>query len=272
MDSMTVPDRTERAPAQAVAERRAHSRKPSPHEHFAPLWLRASLTVATLAALVLLYPKYYIESSLHRSAAPNAATLAYLRLMVRAQPAATETRVLLVRQALSAGRLSLARHALAPWAQRRIAVLPRRIALLRLHLMRAELFAQRTAPRRPGELAATYARDVLQLAPRLDPPQLLREARVVAALGHYRAAAHLYRHVIAKTRDPTLRLQAFYRGIEALRAAGQPLAALAFARQELSAVPPTLTLWRALTRLALMADAPRLAAQYARRLIGLESP
>lgn len=267
---MRLSESTDRAHAPAVAERRAHSRAPAEREHFAPLWLRASLIVATLIALVLLYPRYYIESSLKHSSAPNAATLAYLELMVRSQPAATETRVLLARQALKAGRIALARRALAPWAQRRWATLTPDIALLRVHLLRAELYRQPLTSRRHGHLAAAYTHEVLRLAPRLDTRHLVREARTVAALSHYRAAAQLYRYVIARSPDPALRLEAFYDGIAALRAAGRPLDALAFARQELAAIPPTVALWRALTRLALSADAPRLAAHYARRLIGLQ--
>lgn len=267
---MRLSESTDRAHSPAVAERRAHSRAPAEREHFAPLWLRASLIVATLIALVLLYPRYYIESSLKHSSAPNAATLAYLELMVRSQPAATETRVLLARQALKAGRIALARRALAPWAQRRWATLTPDIALLRVHLLRAELYRQPLTSRRHGHLAAAYTHEVLRLAPRLDTRHLVREARTVAALSHYRAAAQLYRYVIARSPDPALRLEAFYDGIAALRAAGRPLDALAFARQELAAIPPTVALWRALTRLALSADAPRLAAHYARRLIGLQ--
>jgi len=272
MDSMRLPELTDRAPPAPVTERRAHSREPAAREHFAPLWLRASLIIATLAALVLLYPRYYIESSLKHSTAPNAATLAYLQLMVRSQPAAPETRMLLARQALKAGRIALARRALAPWAQRRWATLAPDIALLRVQLLRAELYRQPSASRRHRRLAAAYTRELLRLAPRMDTRHLLREARTVAALGHYRAAAQLYRYVIARSPDPALRLEAFYDGIAALRAAGRPLDALAFARQELAAIPPTVALWRALTRLALSADAPRLAAHYARRLIGLEPP
>ena len=269
---MTLPDSTVRSPAHAVPERRAGSREQPPRERFAPLWLRASLIVATIGALGLLYPKYYIESRLHRESAPNAAALAYLQLMVRAQPAATETRLLLAQQALSAGELALARHALAPWAARRFATLPLNIALLRLHLLRAELYAQQPTSKRHAALAQAYTREILLLATHMDPSELVREARFAAALGQYRAAADLYRQAIAQSRDPAVRLEAFYAGIEALRAAGRPLDALAFARHELTAIPPTAELWRALTRLALMADAPRLAAHYARRLVGLEPP
>ena len=269
---MRLPELTDRAPHSAVTERRAHSREPAAREHFAPLWLRASLIVATLIALALLYPRYYIESGLKHSPAPNAATLAYLELMVRSQPTATETRILLARQAREAGRIALARRALAPWASRRWATLAPDIALLRVNLLRAELYRQPPASRRHRQLAATYTQDVLRLSPRMDVRHLLREARTVAALGHYRAAAQLYRYVIARSPDPALRLAAFYEGIAALRAAGRPLDALAFARQELAAIPRTMALWRALTRLALLADAPKLAAQYARRLIGLQPP
>jgi tetratricopeptide (TPR) repeat protein len=272
MDSMTRPQLPEHPPAPAFAERRAHSREPAAREHFAPLWLRAGLIVATLGTLALLYPRHYVESTLQHTAAPNAATLAYLELWVRSQPEATDTRVLLARQALKAGRIRLARRALAPWAQWPLAALPLEVARQRLHLLRTELARQRPASGSHRRLAAAYTRDVLRLARRTDVRQVLREAQVVATLGHYRAAAQLYQLVIAQTRDPALRLAAFYDGIAALRAAGRSRAALTFARHALSVVPRTVALWRELTRLALMADAPQLAARYARRLIGLEPP
>lgn len=272
MEPLALPELTSHTPGHTDSERRLRSReRPSP-ERFAPLWLRASLVLATLGILWLLYPRYYIENSLRRQSAPNSATLVYLRLIVLAQPAVTETRVLLAKQALAAGNVALARYALAPWAKRGLEAVPLKIALLRLRLLRVELYAQRPASMRRAELTEVYTRALLLLAPRMGASELLRHAGAVAALGQYRVAARLYRQVMATTGDPAVRLKAFYGGIAALRAAAQPFDALAFARSELAAVPPSTGLWREMTRLALMADAPMLAASYARRLIGFEPP
>lgn len=272
MRSTMLPEVTPAATSYAAPERRAHARETPPRERFAPLWLRASLIVATVAALAFLYPRAYIERSLRQEPQPDATTLAYLRLMVRAQPSALDARILLTREALAAGNLPLSRYALAPWLHQAIAALPPDIALLRLRLLRSELATARPSSIRHAELADAYTRDVLVLAPRLGSSELLRSARIVAALGQYRTAARLYRHIIARAPAAALRLEAFQGGIEALLAAGRSADALAFAQEELTLVPPSAGLWREMTRLALMADATPAAARYARRLIGLETP
>ena len=272
MQPVTLPDSTSASSGHAITERRLRSHRKASPERFAPLWLRASLVLATFGILWLLYPRYYIENDLRRESAPTAATLVYLRLIVLAQPAVTETRLLLAQEALATGDIPLARYALATWAKRSIGSVPVKIALLRLRLLRTELYAQRPPSPRRAELAEVYTRAVLVLASRLAASELQRQARVVAALGHYQVAARLYRQIIAETGDAALRRKAFDAGIAALRAAGQSRDALAFARSELAAVPPSAALWREMTRLALMADAPRLAARYARRLIAHVPP
>ncbi len=45
-------------------------------ERLAPSWLLASLVLATLGALLILFPKTYIEANLRTNPAPNATTLA----------------------------------------------------------------------------------------------------------------------------------------------------------------------------------------------------
>ncbi|MBW4051822.1 MAG: hypothetical protein HIU85_10225 [Proteobacteria bacterium] len=270
MGSITLPQPTTHGPAHGVPERRAHSHAEPPRERFAPIWLRTSLVLATLVALGLLYPRAYIETRLRGAPPPNAATLAYLRLMVMAQPTQADTRILLATQALNAGDISLTRYALEPWRTRGWAGLPLEIALLKLHLLRAGLDTQRSGSMRQAQLAEAYTRAALLLAPRMKASGLMREARFAAVLGRYRTAAHLYRFLILQTQDAGLRREAFDGGINALRAADRPRDALRFAQDELAFVPPSPGLWRLMTRLALMADAPRLAARYARRLIGFE--
>ena len=272
MGAIRPPELTASLSAYASPERRERAHAPPPRERFAPLWLRASLIFATLVTLGLLYPRSYLEGRLRLQSQPDATTLAYLRLMVSAQPAGLETRILLAQQALAAGDLSLAREALAPWEDRAISALPLKIALLRLQLLSAELDATRAAGKRHGELAEIYRREALLLAPRMDSAELLPLARRLAAQGQYRIAADLFRRLLAISPQAGLRVEAFQRGIQALLAAGQPSAALAFAQQALALVPPSAALWREMTRLALAADQPELAARYARRLTGLKAP
>ncbi|MGH8289754.1 MAG: hypothetical protein ACREV7_12125 [Steroidobacteraceae bacterium] len=272
MGSLTPLELTASLGAYAATERRARTHQEPPRERFAPLWLRASLILATVVTMALLYPKSYIENSLRQQSQPSATTLAYLRLMVSAQPSALDARILLAQQALTAGDLPLAREALAPWLHRAISALPLPVALLRLRLSSAELDATPPSTPRHAEVAGIYLREVLLLAPRMDSAELLPVARVIAAQGQYRIAADLYQRIIAQSADAAARLEAFHRGIEALLAAGQPNEALAFAQRELTLVPTSAALWREMTQLALTADAPELAARYARRLTGLKAP
>lgn len=272
MESITLREVTAPAAAYAAPERRAHGRDPPPRERFAPLWLLAGLILATVATLAFLYPKAYIEGSLRQESRPDTATLAYLRLMVMAQPAAVDIRTLLAQQSLAAGDVSLSRYALEPWLRQGVAALPPDIALLRLRLVRSELAAAPPSSLRHAALADAYTRDVLLLASHMGSSELLRAARIVAALGQYRTAARLYRQMIAHTPDAALRLEAFRGGVAALLATGRPADALAFAQAELPLMPASAGLWRQMTRLALMADATRTAAGYARRLTGLEAP
>jgi tetratricopeptide (TPR) repeat protein len=272
VDPITLREMTASMTSYATPERRAHTRAAPTRERFAPMWLRASLILATVATLAFLYPRSYIESSLRQQSRPDAATLAYLRLMVMAQPAANDIRSLLAQQALAAGDISLSRYALGPWLQQGIAALPPDIALLRLRLLRSELAAAPPSSMRHAALADAYTRDVLLLAPRMGSSELLGGARIVAALGQYRTAARLYRQIITRTPDAALRLEAFHGGVEALLAAGRPADAFAFAQEELSFLPPSAGLWREMTRLGLMAGAAHAAARYARRLVGLEAP
>lgn len=72
--------------------------------------------------------------------------------------------------------------------------------------------------------------------------------------------------------SPVERRQAFDGLIHAYLAAGKPGEALDLAGALLPDIVPDRSLWRRLTRLALAADRPHLAARYARRLVGLPEP
>ncbi|APZ43392.1 hypothetical protein [Acidihalobacter ferrooxydans] len=241
-------------------------------ERFMPWWLPLAILGATAFALWLLFPKTYIEQTLRAQTRPNAATLAYLQLLVKANPDNLSTRLMLIEKALLVQNLPLARQALAHWRNRPLETLPLDIARARLHLLRLELLAGPPQAPERQQRVARYTRDLLQLAPRLTTEQALQETRFTLQLGAYATVAAVDRTLLRRTAQPALREQVYTQGITALLAGGQPRAALAFARTEMGHVPHNDALWRRLIRLALAAGQPELAARCARRLVGLPEP
>ena len=250
-------------------ERPERARQAIKRERLAPSWLLGSLVLTTLGALLVLYPKTYIETSLRANPTPNTATLAYLQLMVRAHSDDGAARVMLADQALIVGDVRLARYALRPWLHEDMSRLPIRIAMLRLHALETELHSASGEPKRHARLADAFARDIVDLSNRMSVTTLMNNIRSVADLGHFTTAARLYRSIIDRANNAALRRQAFVEGIDTLLAAGQPKAALDFARSELARTPQDNAIWRRMVRLALMANQPHLAARYARRLVGM---
>lgn len=238
-------------------------------ERFAPRLLLLGLFLGTLVAMYFLYPKTYIEKNLGANPRPDATTLSYLQLLVRVEPKNERLRLLLVREALAAGQLRLAQTAFAPWRNTPVPQLPLSIAMLRL---RIRLITVQAAPANSPDrvmLADGYVHDVLALAPRMQPQALLQKAKVVLAMGRYGTAADIDRLVIRESTSARLRRTAFYDGINAFLAANQPATALAFAQSEIGRLTPDDILWRRLTRLALSANRPLIAAKYARQLVGM---
>ncbi len=253
----------------ARAARVGRARRTIPRERLAPLWLLGSLILATIGALLVLYPKAYIEANLTATRMPNTASLAYLRLLVRAHSDEPAARILLAEQALTVGDIDLSHRALAPWLHGSLRHVPLQIAMLRLHLLEAELRAASRRPEQRGRLAAIYARDAADIAPRMRMPALTDTIRMLTGLGQFDTVTVLYRDMIDRARNQAARRHGFLGGIAALLAAGRPQAALNFARSELDRVQPDDVIWRHMIRLALMADQPVLAAHYARRLVGM---
>ncbi len=259
--------------AQSITpNRRHHATLPSPSERFAPYWLLVGIASAALFALWLLYPRTYIENALQAQDKPNVATLAYLRLLVRAKPDDTGNRLLLARQALIAQELPWVRTALAPWMGRPLDTLPLDIARLRLRLLQQEWTGQPEGSPARSVLARTYTRALLGLAPRMNPAQLLDEAHFALALGAYPTVAELDRQVLLRSQNAALRQDAFEQGIAALLAAGKAQGALDFAHDALPYVRHDDALWRRMIRLALASGRPVLAARYARRLVRMPGP
>lgn len=252
-----------------TADRRQAATTPPRREPFASYWLLVAIFGATLFALWLLFPKTYIENTLRTQARPDVAMLAYLQLLVRANPGDPGTRRLLAEKALVARNLPLARSALAPWQNRPIDALPVDIARLQLALLQMELLAEPAGTPARRVQKAAYITALNRLAPLLSAPQLLEEARFAQDVGLAKTVVLLDRMILRRSNDIALHHKAYSQGIAALLAAGTPRMALDFARTEISRVAHNDALWRRLIHLALAADRPDLAARYARRLVGM---
>lgn len=256
--------------AQSITpNRRRHATLESPDERFAPYWLLVGIAGAALFALWLLYPRTYIEHALQAQGKPNAATLAYLQLLVRGNPEDTQARLLLANQALAAQQVALARYALSPWHDQSLLAMPMDIARLRLRLMHHEWAALPEDSSHRGTLHDDYVRAIEQLAPRMTPAQLLDEARFTLALGAFRTVADMDLQVLERSRDASRRQQAFTQGVAALLAAGHAQDALEFAQAALPHIGHDDALWRQMIHLSLAAGRPDLATGYARRMVGM---
>ncbi len=237
-----------------------------------PWWLPIAIVVSTVFSLWMLFPKSYLEQTLSAQKTPNAASLAYLHLLVRANPKDNTLRLKLADMALAAQNASLAHSALGPWMHSPLRGLALPIAQARLRLLRLELLSTPLHTPTRDKLQQQYIHSLTQIAAHLSPLQLLNEAGFAIQLGDYASAACLDRRILETGTASSLRLKAYQQGIDALLAADEPRAALAFARAYLNRVPRNEVLWRRLTRLALAANRPDLAVRYARRLVGLPEP
>lgn len=149
-----------------------------------------ALCVAMLALGVMLFPKALIDRQLHTLAAPDATTIAYLQLLLRAQPDELTTRMQLVRQRLRAGQLQQAESELAPLVERP-GPPPGQVGLMWLTLRRAQFLAvPATAPQR-ALVRARYARALSQFGSQLTPTQQVGELHRAIDAGMYQVAAQL---------------------------------------------------------------------------------
>lgn len=240
-------------------------------ERFAPGSLLLGLFIAGIFAAFWLFPRHYILAQMSSPQHPSPISLAYLTLAIRSQPRDTTLRFLLARQALDSGRLMLARSALLPWERRSWRQLPLAVAKLRLRLLLKEMRRLTRGTQPYTSITDEYVRGIDILLPRLSCRRLSEESNLLAGIGQFMLAVHLDRRILARTNDARLQKKAYLQGIRTLLGAGEPVLALKFARRELSRITPDLALWRLLTRLALMANKPALAARYARYMVGLDA-
>ncbi len=240
-------------------------------ERFAPWPLLLGVFIASIFAAFWLFPRHYILAQMSSQEHPSPITLAYLALAIRSQPQDPTLRLLFARQALDIGRLVSARSALLLWGKLSWRQLPLVVARLRLRLLLKEMQRLTRGTQHYVGITDEYVRGIDMLSPRLSSNRLLEEADVLAGIGQFMLVVHLDRRILARTKNERLQKKAYRQGIHALLGAGEPVLALKFARQELSRIKPDLALWRVLTRLALMANKPVLAATYARHMVGLDA-
>lgn len=147
---------------------------------------------------VLLFPKAFIDRQLHTSAAPNAATIAYLQLLLRAKPSDLTTRMQLVSQRLLAGQLQQAELELAPLLDLP-GPPPEQFGMLWLTLRRAQFMAAPADSPRHVQARAQYAEALSRFGSQLAPAQQLIEIQHATDVGLYQVAAQLAAHLLAVT-------------------------------------------------------------------------
>ncbi|MEO5829495.1 MAG: hypothetical protein ABIQ36_02900 [Rhodanobacter sp.] len=147
---------------------------------------------------VLLFPKAYIDRQLHTTAPPNATTIAYLQLLLRAQPEESTTRMQLVRQRLRAGQLQQAESDLVPLIKRP-GPPPEQVGMMWLTLRRAQFLA--TPAESPQRILARarYGQALSSFGSQLSPAQQLGEIEQAIKAGLYDVAAGLAGHLLTIT-------------------------------------------------------------------------
>jgi hypothetical protein len=162
---------------------------------------------------VLLFPKAFIDRQLQTTAPPNAATIAYLQLLLRAKPGDSATRMQLVSQRLRAGQLQQAESELAPLLDRPGAP-PEQLDMMWLTLRRAQFMAVPADSPRRMQARAQYAQALSRFGGQLAPEQQLGEIRQAIDVGLYQVAAELAGHLLAVT-APSSTAQTLRSGREA---------------------------------------------------------
>lgn len=171
---------------------------PTLKSHFVGPGHLIALCGAMLVLAVVLFPKEFINQQLRAEGPPQAATIAYLQLLLRAQPGDESIRLQLVHERLRAGQLAEAETALAPLVRHADRESPS-VAALWLGLRRAQFVA--IPPKSPGreEARRAYARALDRFGSRLSPANQLAETRHAIDAGLYVTAERLAAHLLATT-------------------------------------------------------------------------
>lgn len=146
-----------------------------------------SLSLGVLVLLVLLFPQTLINRQLASGMRPTAATLAYLKLQLRAKPGQRALRLSLARAQLIVGQLEPAARTAKPLLDDPTPA----VAQLWLRLQRARYVA--AIPGTPDRDAAreAYRKALLSFAPQLGTMGLLAEIKHAVRSGLYDTAALL---------------------------------------------------------------------------------
>ncbi len=186
-----------RAPAPRTSRYQRHV-TPASKSHFVGPGHLIALCGAMLVLAVLMFPKEFINQQLRAEGPPQAATIAYLQLLLRAQPSDQTIRLQLVHERLRAGQLAEAEVALAPLVQHADSE-SSAVAALWLGLRRAQFVA--IPPGASGRDAArrAYASALDRLGSRLSPVGQLEETNQAIEAGLYLTAARLATHLLATT-------------------------------------------------------------------------
>lgn len=158
----------------------------------------AALCGAMLVLGVLLFPKAFIDRQLRTTAPPSAATIAYLQLLLRAQPDQPATRMQLVSQRLRAGELRQAESELAPLLSRP-GPPPEQLGMMCLTLRRAQFLAVPADSPQRMLARARYAQALSRFGGQLAPRQQLEIIQQAIDSGLYAVAAQLADHLVTVT-------------------------------------------------------------------------
>ncbi|MEG1969277.1 MAG: tetratricopeptide repeat protein [Burkholderiaceae bacterium] len=272
-------------------------------ERLAPPWIILVASLLASFGLILIFPHQTLErrlNTVHGNA--DELRIDYLQLWLRARPADTALRRLLLRQLIEAGRYAAARVELSRLeselnasdhllleldlgtreAYSLPASDPRQIVLLDSLRERIDQLSRhpRAAPdqallaeaaSRVGATAAAVRLHARLLAKRADLSAgwWVQAAQRMAALGQPQQAAALYLHAQSIAQLPSNRRQWLIDALRTLQAAGRLDEALAAAHDRVDAIGHDRDTLLFLTRLALAAQRPALAQNYATQLVGL---
>lgn len=267
-----------------------------------PRGVLAVFVVLVLAALVLMYPYRVLLDRVLHDTRGDQLTVDYLRAMLRTDPNNADVRLMLARQWLGRNEFAAARSVLTPllagpaarqvearlllWEVaeqewRRLAdgdpqreavrrsLLQELHQLARLPLTELDRFELAVRGLELGDRAFALAiyRDLRE--GQLPPDWFLSQSRLYLGQGEYEAAAEVLMIARHRERAPAAARRLFFAAVDALRQSGRVADALALAERELGALGNEVEALEYMTRLALAAGRPDIAAKYARRMLKL---
>lgn len=158
--------------------------------HFLGAGQVIALFSAMVAIGIVLFPRQFINQQLRAGGPPQAATIAYLSLLLRAQPTDPTTRLQLGREQLRAGQLDRAEETLGPLLHATSAAGAGATALW-LELRRAQFVAVATGSPQREVARQDYARALSRYCASLSPADQLSQINRAIEAGLYATAVKL---------------------------------------------------------------------------------